>query len=71
MSAVEMPIADWLRIIRGEYVEIPGLRLTKPQAQRLWGLDPRTCDALLDTLVDGRFLRRTRTGGYARVDIGR
>jgi hypothetical protein len=71
MSAVEMPIADWLRIIRGEYVEIPGLRLTKPQAQRLWGLDPRTCGALLDTLVDGRFLRRTRTGRYARVDIGR
>jgi hypothetical protein len=71
MNAVQTPIAVWLQIVRGEYIEIPGLRLTKPQVQRLWGLDPLTCDALLDTLVDGRFLRRTRMGGYARVDIGR
>ncbi len=61
------PIARLMDLIRAEYREIPGLHLTKPQAQRLWGLDASTCDALLGALVDGRFLRRTRTGGYVRA----
>jgi hypothetical protein len=61
-------VADWLQIIRGEFQEIPGLHLTKPQIQRLWGLDAVMCDALLDALVNVRFLRRTDKGGYARVD---
>jgi hypothetical protein len=61
-------VADWLQIIRGEFQEIPGLHLTKPQIQRLWGLDTVMCDALLDALVSVRFLKRTAKGGYARVD---
>ena len=28
-----------LRQVRSEYLEMPGLRLTRRQAQRLWGLD--------------------------------
>jgi hypothetical protein len=51
-------------IVRGEYLEIPGLRLTKRQAQRLWALDTETCDELLATLEGVRFLRRTRGGDY-------
>lgn len=66
MDAVQTTVADWLQIIRGEYREIPGLHLTKPQVQRLWGLDPLTCDALLEALVDVQFLKCTRTGAYAR-----
>jgi DNA-binding IclR family transcriptional regulator len=50
--------------IRGEYVEMPGLRLTLGQACRLWQLDPATCGGLLTTLVDERFLYRTRDGSY-------
>ena len=30
-----------------EYLEMPGLRLTAPQAQSLFGLDAETCDAVL------------------------
>jgi hypothetical protein len=30
---------EWLRRIRGEYLEMPGLCLTLAQAQRLWGLE--------------------------------
>ena len=71
MSPVETTVAEWLQIIRGEFHEVPGLCLTKPQVQRLWGLDLPTCDALLDALVDARFLERTRTGAYARVDVSR
>lgn len=53
-----------LEIVRGEFLEMPGLRLTKKQAQRLWALDVGTCDALLRTLESSRFLRRTKDGEY-------
>jgi len=66
--ACETTIFDWLQLIRAEYLEIPDLHLTRQQAQRLWGLDEMTCDALLDVLTRARFLRQTRTGGYVRAD---
>ena len=74
MSSVSTPFArqtvtEWLQIIKGEYIEVPGLHLTKKQFQRLWGLDPFTCDALLEALVASRFLRQTPNDGYARADI--
>jgi hypothetical protein len=56
--------------IRGEYLEMPGLRLTRQQAQRLWGLDQHTCGRLLDVLVEAKFLRRTADGLYARLTEG-
>ena len=68
MTAIETSAAEWLQIIRGEFIEIPGLHLTRPQVQRLWGLDADTCDELLDALVDARFLRRTHAGQYVRAD---
>jgi len=70
MAAVETPVTEWLQIVRREFQEIPGQRLTKPQVQRLWGLDEDTCDALVDALVQAQFLTRTSTGAYARADIG-
>ena len=36
MNAVQTTVTDWVHIVRGEFVEIPGLRLTRPQVQRLW-----------------------------------
>ena len=68
MTAVQTSLADWLPIIRGEFQEIPGLHLSKPQVQCRWGLDASSCDALLDALVDRGFLRRTPTGQYALAD---
>jgi len=53
-----------LDIVRGEFLEMPGLRLTKKQAQRLWAIDADTCDALLGTLEASHFLRHTRDGEY-------
>ncbi len=61
-------VADWLNLVRAEYLEIPGLHLTKPQMLRLWGFDAVTCDTLLDRLIELQFLRRTRTGAYVRAD---
>jgi hypothetical protein len=57
-----------LRRVRGEYLEMPGLRLTSAQAQRLWGLDRVSCDALLGALVDSKFLFRTRDGAFVRTE---
>ena len=57
-------IADWLQLIRTEYEEVPGLRLTKPQVQDVWALAPWVCDALLHALVDAGVLTRTSEGAY-------
>jgi hypothetical protein len=61
-------VADWIHLIRSEYLEIPGLHLTRKQVQRLWGLDIVVCDALLEALVEARFLRRSPAGAYIRAD---
>lgn len=45
---------------------MPGLRLTLPQAQRLWNLDARTCEDALGHLVELRFLARTLDGLFVR-----
>jgi len=66
--AAQRPHDDVLRRVQGEYIEMPGLRLTPAQAQRLWGLDRAACDALLGALVDAKFLFRTRDGAFMRSD---
>ena len=45
-----------LQRVRAEFLEMPGLRLTRAQARRLWALDELLCDAILTALVDARFL---------------
>ena len=67
MAGQQQPL-DALRRVQGEYIEMPGLRLTIAQAQRLWGLDRAVCDALLGALVDAKFLLRTRDGAFVRSD---
>jgi len=57
-----------LQRVQGEFLEMPGLRLTEAQARRLWGLDRDACAALLGALVDANFLFRTRDGAFMRVE---
>ena len=64
-------IEDVMRRIRGEFLEMPGLRLTEAQARRLWNLDAAACRALLDALVDSQFLFRTRDGAFMRIEHAR
>ena len=66
-----MRIDDVLQRIQGEYAEMPGLRLTPAQAQRLWGLERDVCDSLLGALVDAKFLSQTRDGAYVRTEGAR
>lgn len=54
--------------VRAEYLEMPGLCLTPAQARRLWNLDSDLCQAILNVLVEARFLARTRSGAFVRAD---
>jgi hypothetical protein len=56
--------------VYAEFLEMPGMRLTLSQAQRLWGLDEGTCRALLEHLVDAKFLSRSAHGNYGRSSDG-
>lgn len=59
-----------LRRVYSEFIEMPGLRLTCAQAQRLLGIDEVTCRSLLDLLVTAKFLCRPSEGVYARSTDG-
>ena len=50
---------DIVRLIQLEYAEFPGMALTKPQARRLFGIEPGKCDHILDDMVEAKLLRRT------------
>ena len=65
-----MPHTPLLNRIRGEYLEMPGLRLTLEQAQRLCGIERALCKAVLDALVEARFLCVKPNGTYARAIDG-
>ena len=60
----EKVIRVWMRRIQSEFFEMPGLHLTKVQAQRLWSLDSQLCDALLDALVSAHVLEKTTRDAY-------
>jgi len=66
-----MRMEDVLQRIQGEFLEMPGLRLTAAQAQRLWGLERDVCASLLGALVDAKFLERTRDGAFIRLEGAR
>ena len=43
---------------------MPGLRVTRAQAARLWHLDPGTSESFLNALVVDGLLRRHADGAY-------
>jgi hypothetical protein len=55
---------ELLARIRGEYREMPGLRLTVEQACRLWQLEVARCLILLEQLVSEGTLYRRVDGAY-------
>jgi hypothetical protein len=58
------PTSHLLSRIRSEFTEMPGLRLSVAQAQRLWNLDRTSCESVLSSLVDANFLRRYADDAY-------
>ena len=65
--ATNNQLHDCLQRIQNEYLEMPGLCLTMPQARRLWGLDDQTCTAVLEALTRSKFLQQTKAGSYVRT----
>ena len=68
MGQNDLRIQDVVRLIRAEFLEMPGLRLTPEEARRLWRLDASSCEEVLGALVESRFLSRTRDGAFIRND---
>jgi hypothetical protein len=59
-------IEDLVMRIEGEFLDQPELRLTASEAQRRFGIDEITCDAVLDALVDAGVLFKTADRVYGR-----
>jgi len=59
-----------LHRVHGEYMEMPGLRLTLAQACRLWNADAATSLEVLNQLVEKQFLRLSGPH-YVRAAAGR
>jgi hypothetical protein len=66
MCNVPVVDRDQLTRMQVEYIQMPGLRLTSRQAQRLWNLTPSVCDELLTILVRQGFLAKTDDGIFFR-----
>jgi len=51
---------------RAEFIEMPGLTLTVPQAARLWSVNVFQSQSILSELVGTGFLVRDSRGAYRR-----
>jgi hypothetical protein len=60
-----------VRRVRAEFFEMPGMRLTLAQAQRLFGLPNDICEWILVELMREGFLSRTNNGMFARREFSR
>jgi hypothetical protein len=52
--------------VQGAFLETTALRLTLTDAERRFGTDRDTCEAVLGALVNSGVLARTDDGGYVR-----
>jgi hypothetical protein len=66
-----VPMEALVQRVRGEYLEMPGLRLTFAQACRLWHMDAASCQAVLTRLVRDGVLMQTRHGHYIATPTAR
>ena len=68
-SRDRLPDQQWnatVHRVRGEFEEMPCLRLTATQARMLFGLPDRVCQWVLGRLESDGFLGRTPQGEYVR-----
>lgn len=64
-----MELEHLIRRIKAEFLEMPGLRLTVPQASRLWGLERTLTESVIEMLVGSDFLRRSHAGVIIKNDV--
>jgi len=57
---IDPALDNAVRRAQSDFLEMPGLKLTLPQAARLWAYDALFCSEVLAALVETRFLVRSR-----------
>lgn len=68
-SPHRVPDETWratIRRVRGEFEEMPGMRVTVEEASALLGLPPPVSTWILEKLTEEGFLCRTGRGEYLR-----
>jgi hypothetical protein len=65
-----LPYQQAFERIQSEFLEMPGMRLTAEQVERLSGVPRATCKCVLDDLVRAGFLRNGANGSYGRSSDG-
>ena len=65
-TANTAPSARLLLRMRAEFIEMPGLMLTLPQAARLWCVAAPEAKAALNEMIGDGFLLRDAHGRYRR-----
>jgi hypothetical protein len=63
----DTPMDEAVRRVRADFLEMPGLQVTVPQAARLWAYEAGFCEGVLGALVETRFLVRERDT-FVRAD---
>ena len=72
-SSARIPEEVWqatVTRVRGEFEEMPCMRITAEQASALLGLRPPVSMWVLDRLADEGFLSRSDQGEYMRTSAG-
>jgi nucleotide-binding universal stress UspA family protein len=64
-----MRVIDLIQRLRDEYTEMPGLRLTTAQVERLGDCDASTSVSALHALVSAGFLKPLPDGHFGRADL--
>jgi len=67
MLVIDRPTNESVERIRAEYLEMPGLCLTRPQVRRLCLLDAGVCDAAVDELIASGFLKCRADNTFVRA----
>jgi len=68
VTPLDRSVAEWRSVVMDAYAMLPSLCITRAQGQRLWGMNPTTCQCVLDSLVETGSLVRTTSGLYCRGD---
>lgn len=61
-----LPYQQAFKRVRAEFLEMPGMRLTPEQVERLSGVQRAICKCVLDDLVRAGFLQTSANGSYGR-----
>ena len=66
MTARTLDLSALILLVQSQYLCTPGLRLTATQASRYFGMDRKTCNAVMATLAEAGVVGQAADGRYVR-----